>query len=100
MITAGLGATSSGRPRRSERRTTVVRNPSAEGFPLAYNCRPPSRHGPRAMSQRFAARTSVEQVAEGQELAPKFAEHGLIPAVTTGATSGELLVVGYMNAEA
>jgi phosphoribosyl-AMP cyclohydrolase len=52
------------------------------------------------MSQRFAARTSVEQVEEGQELAPKFDEHGLIPAVTTDATSGELLMVGYMNAEA
>lgn len=52
------------------------------------------------MSQRFAARTSVEQVEEGQELAPKFDSHGLIPAVTTDATSGELLMVGYMNAEA
>ena len=49
------------------------------------------------MSQRFAARTSVEQVEEGQELAPKFDEQGLIPAVTTDATSGELLMVGYMK---
>jgi phosphoribosyl-AMP cyclohydrolase len=52
------------------------------------------------MSQRFAARTSVEQVEEGYELAPKFDSHGLIPAVTTDAASGELLMVGYMNAEA
>ena len=52
------------------------------------------------MSQRFAARTSVEQVEEGYELAPKFDAHGLIPAVTTDAASGELLMVGYMNAEA
>lgn len=48
----------------------------------------------------FAARRSIEQVEEGRELAPKFDEHGLIPAVTTDFTTGELLMVGYMNAEA
>ncbi len=48
----------------------------------------------------FAARTSVEQVEEGRELAPKFDEHGLLPAVTTDHATGELLMVGYMNAEA
>jgi phosphoribosyl-AMP cyclohydrolase len=52
------------------------------------------------MSQRFAARTSIEQVEEGKDLAPKFDAHGLIPAVTTDAASGELLMVGYMNADA
>ncbi len=52
------------------------------------------------MANEFAARTSVEQVEEGAELAPKFDADGLIPAVTTDATSGELLMVGYMNAEA
>jgi phosphoribosyl-AMP cyclohydrolase len=48
----------------------------------------------------FGARRTVEQVEEGRELAPKFDEHGLIPAVTTDYASGELLMVGYMNAEA
>ncbi|MDJ0928447.1 MAG: phosphoribosyl-AMP cyclohydrolase, partial [Gammaproteobacteria bacterium] len=48
----------------------------------------------------FGARKSVEQVEEGIELAPKFDEHGLIPAVTTDYASGELLMHGYMNAEA
>lgn len=48
----------------------------------------------------FAARRTIEQVEEGHELAPKFDAHGLIPAVTTDYTSGELLMVGYMNAEA
>ena len=48
----------------------------------------------------FAPRRTVEQVEEGAELAPKFDEHGLLPAVTTDYTSGELLMVGYMNAEA
>ena len=31
----------------------------------------------------YAARTSVEQVEEGSELAPKFDDRGLIPVVTT-----------------
>jgi phosphoribosyl-AMP cyclohydrolase len=52
------------------------------------------------MANEFAARTSVEQVEEGADLAPKFDADGLIPAVTTDAATGELLMVGYMNAEA
>ncbi len=51
-------------------------------------------------NQRFAARTSIEQVEEGAELAPKFDAQGLIPVVTTDYQSGELLMQGYMNAEA
>ncbi len=51
-------------------------------------------------SPRFAARQTVEQVEEGNELAPKFDEHGLIPVVTTDFESGEVLMQGYMNAEA
>lgn len=52
------------------------------------------------MSKFFAPRSSVEQVEEGRELAPKFDAHGLMPAVTTDADTGELLMHGYMNAEA
>lgn len=48
----------------------------------------------------FAKRQSIEQVEEGAELAPKFDERGLIPVVTTDFTSGEVLMHGYMNAEA
>jgi phosphoribosyl-AMP cyclohydrolase len=48
----------------------------------------------------FGKRTSVEQVEEGAELAPRFDQDGLIPAVTTDYHSGELLMHGYMNAEA
>jgi phosphoribosyl-AMP cyclohydrolase len=48
----------------------------------------------------FQARTSVEQVEEGRELAPKFDDHGLIPVVTTDFTSGEVLMHAYMNSEA
>ena len=48
----------------------------------------------------FQKRISVEQVEEGQELAPKFDEHGLIVVVTTAYETGEILMVGYMNEEA
>jgi phosphoribosyl-AMP cyclohydrolase len=48
----------------------------------------------------FADRVSIEQVEEGHELAPKFDSDGLMPVVTTDAESGELLMHGYMNAEA
>ncbi len=49
---------------------------------------------------RFEDRSSIEQVEEGNDLAPKFDERGLITVVTTDADSGELLMQGYMNAEA
>ena len=49
---------------------------------------------------RFFSRVSIEQVEEGRELAPKFDEHGLIACVTTSANTGEVLMLGYMNAEA
>jgi len=48
----------------------------------------------------FGPRETVEQVEEGSTLAPKFGSHGLIPAVTTDFTSGELLMHGYMNMDA
>ena len=48
----------------------------------------------------FGQRISVEQVEEGQELAPKFDAQGLIPVITTDFTSSELLMHGYMNEEA
>ena len=52
------------------------------------------------MSSLFATRVSVEQVEEGDQLAPKFDEHGLIPVVTTDYETGELLMHAYQNAEA
>ena len=48
----------------------------------------------------FQPRKSVEQVEEGTDLAPRFDAQGLIAAVTTDASSGEVLMQGYMNAEA
>ena len=48
----------------------------------------------------FAKRVTIEQVEEGNELAPKFDAEGLIPCVTTSAESGEVLMLGYMNEEA
>lgn len=48
----------------------------------------------------FSLRLTVEQVEEGTDLAPKFGPDGLIPVVTTDAASGEVLMLGMMNAEA
>ncbi|MEJ2255929.1 MAG: phosphoribosyl-AMP cyclohydrolase [Woeseiaceae bacterium] len=42
----------------------------------------------------------MEQVEEGSDLAPKFDDRGLITVVTTDFGSGELLMQGYMNADA
>ena len=48
----------------------------------------------------FQARTSIEQVEEGNDLAPRFDDRGLITVVTTDADSGEVLMQGFMNTEA
>lgn len=49
---------------------------------------------------KFQARETIEQVEEGNELAPRFDDRGLITVVTTDADSGELLMQGYMSAAA
>lgn len=48
----------------------------------------------------FAQRTSIEQVEEGFDLAPKFDVNGVMPVVTTDAKTGDVLMLGYMNADA
>ena len=48
----------------------------------------------------FATRTSVEQVEESDQLAPKFDENGCIPCVTVHAESKEILMFAFMNSEA
>ena len=56
---------------------------------------------PNVDSKRlFAARTSVEQVEEGLVPAPRFDDDGLLPCVTTDNTTGDVLMLGYMNEEA
>ena len=51
-------------------------------------------------SYMFKKRDSVFEVEEGKFLSPKFDDQGLIPVVTTDSKSGEVLMHGYMNAEA
>ena len=46
------------------------------------------------------SRQTVEQVEEGNELAPKFDQFGLIPCITRHAESKEVLMFAYMNDEA
>ncbi len=48
----------------------------------------------------FSSRTSVEQVEESDQLAPKFDEKGCIPCITTHAETNEVLMFAFMNAEA
>lgn len=51
-------------------------------------------------SSFFAERQAIAKPDESELLAPKFDEQGLIPAVCSDFTTGELLMVAYMNAEA
>jgi len=48
----------------------------------------------------FAPRSSVEQVEEGTDLAPKFDANGVIPCIAQHAETGEILMFAYMNEEA
>ena len=47
----------------------------------------------------FKKRTSVAQVEESDNLAPKFDENGLIVVTTLDSQTKEILMVGYMNEE-
>ena len=48
----------------------------------------------------FKKRENVAEIEEGNLLSPRFDNDGLIPVVTTCATSKEILMHGYMNVEA
>ncbi|MEP3298717.1 MAG: phosphoribosyl-AMP cyclohydrolase [Pseudoruegeria sp.] len=45
-------------------------------------------------------RQTVEQIEESTDLAPKFGKDGLMPCITTDASTGDVLMLGWMNAEA
>jgi phosphoribosyl-AMP cyclohydrolase len=51
-------------------------------------------------SYTFSERSATQEVEEGRALAPKFDADGLLTCVATDATTGELLMVAHMNAEA
>lgn len=55
---------------------------------------------PPSASTAFQPRVSIEQVEEGTDLAPRFDASGLLSVVTTDAESGDVMMVGVMNAEA
>jgi len=48
----------------------------------------------------FKKRDNIKEIEEGKYLAPKFDENGLIPVITSDFKTGEILMHGYMNAEA
>ena len=51
-------------------------------------------------ARSFAPPGSAKELEEGAVFTPKFGADGLITAVVTDGTSGELLMVAHMNAEA
>ena len=51
-------------------------------------------------NQMFKKRNNVSEIEEGKLLSPKFDNDGLIPVVTTDNKTGDVLMHGYMNAEA
>jgi phosphoribosyl-AMP cyclohydrolase len=51
-------------------------------------------------SWNYAARSSVEQVEEGHDLAPKFDSNGCLPCITRHGETGEILMFAFMNDEA
>ena len=48
----------------------------------------------------FKKRDNIQEVEEGKYLSPKFDKNGLIPVITTDFKTGDILMHGYMNAEA
>jgi phosphoribosyl-AMP cyclohydrolase len=54
----------------------------------------------RPPSSLFAAPGSPQEVERELSLCPRFDADGLIPAIVTDATSGEVLMFAWMNAEA
>ena len=52
------------------------------------------------VTNMFKKRDSIEQVEESDQLAPKFDENGLIVVTTIDQSTGEILMVGYMDKEA
>jgi len=53
-----------------------------------------------APANLFAQRGSVEDAERGLSFRPAFDADGLIPAIVTDATSGDVLMFAWMNAEA
>ncbi|HRE83921.1 MAG TPA: phosphoribosyl-AMP cyclohydrolase, partial [Opitutaceae bacterium] len=47
----------------------------------------------------FPARTTTAEIELGTTLRPKFGADGLIPCITQDATTGEVLMFAFMNAE-
>ena len=48
----------------------------------------------------FKKRDNIQEVEEGKYLSPKFDKNGIIPVITADFKTGDILMHGYMNAEA
>ncbi len=49
---------------------------------------------------KFLPQTTLFEIEEGHHLRPKFDERGLIPCITQDHATGEVLMLGWMNAAA
>lgn len=52
------------------------------------------------MTKTFAPRTTTDDIETGQVFRPKFDSDGLIPAIVTDASTGNVLMFAHMNATA
>ncbi len=48
----------------------------------------------------FASRGTTDEIESGSLFTPKFGADGLLPAIVTDRSSGEVLMLAWMNAEA
>jgi len=55
---------------------------------------------PDKTSPKFTPRGNKEEVESGSELQPKFDSEGLIPAIVTDASTGEVRMFAWMNEDA
>ena len=46
---------------------------------------------------RFATRTTTAEIEQGQRFAPKFDSDGVLPAIVTDATAGDVVMFAWMN---
>lgn len=51
-------------------------------------------------TKHFADRPDKQTLETGAVFSPKFDQNGYLPAIATDATSGDVLMLAYMNAEA
>lgn len=78
----------------------IQRAVQASGQTMPASSSNPNTSRPARGHLAIRSPLSVQDVEEGHELAPQYDADGLIPCITTDAVSGEVLMLGWMNADA